>query len=79
MVNIASRIFFLITATISTYMALVDNVGEITRPVSDQSVIDSVAGSVAMLLVLYAYYRMRDEGVEDGMTGFGGWYRGDDT
>ena len=64
-------IFFLITATISTYMALVDNVGEITRPVSDQSVIDSVAGPVAMLLVLYSYYRMRDEGVEDGMTGFG--------
>ena len=52
-------------------MALVDNVGEITRPVSDQSVIDSVASPVAMLLVLYAYYRMRDEGVEDGMTGFG--------
>ena len=64
-------IFFLITATISTYMALVDNVGEITRPVSDQSVIDSLAGPVAMLLVLYAYYRMRDEGVEDGMTGYG--------
>jgi hypothetical protein len=64
-------IFFLITATISTYMALVDNVGEISRPVSDQSVLDSVAGPVAMLLVLFAYYRMRDEGVEDGMTGYG--------
>ena len=24
-----------------------------------------------MLLVLFAYYRMRDEGVEDGMTGYG--------
>ena len=64
-------IFFLITATISTYMALVDNVGEISRPVSDQSVLDSVAGPLAMLLVLFAYYRMRDEGVEDGMTGYG--------
>ena len=64
-------IFFLITATISTYMGLVDNVGEISRPVSDQSVLDSVAGPLAMLLVLFAYYRMRDEGVEDGMTGFG--------
>ena len=64
-------IFFLITATISTYMALVDNVGEISRPVSDQSVLDSVAGPLAMLLVLLAYYRMRDEGVEDGMTGYG--------
>mgnify|MGYP007000377271 len=48
-----------------------DNVGEIARPVSDQSVIDGVAGPVAMLLVLFAYYRMRDEGVEDGMTGYG--------
>ncbi|MBT85924.1 MAG: hypothetical protein CMA62_00150 [Euryarchaeota archaeon] len=64
-------IFFLITATISTYMGLVDNVGEISRPVSDQSVLDSVAGPLAMLLVLFAYYRMRDEGVEDGMTGYG--------
>ena len=64
-------IFFLITATISTYMALVDNVGEISRPVSEQSVLDSVAGPLAMLLVLFAYYRMRDEGVEDGMTGYG--------
>jgi len=64
-------IFFLITATISTYMGLVDNVGEISRPVSDQSVLDSVAGPLAMLLVLFAYYRMRGEGVEDGMTGYG--------
>ena len=52
-------------------MALLDNVGEIARPVSEQSEIDGVAGPVAMLLVLFAYYRMRDEGVEDGMTGYG--------
>ena len=64
-------IFFLIAATVSTYMALMDNVGEISRPVSDQFVLDSVAGPLAMLLVLFAYYRLRDEGVEDGMTGYG--------
>ena len=50
-------IFFLITATISTYMALVDNVGEISRPVSDQSVLDSVAGPLRCFWYCLLYYR----------------------
>ena len=32
---------------------------------------DAVAGPLSLLLILFAYYRLRPEGVEDGMT-YGG-------
>ncbi len=61
-------IFFLLATTILNYVSLVDNAGaEVIRPVSDQLTIDSLTGPLALLLVLFSYYRLRDEGIEDGM------------
>ena len=61
-------IFFLIASLINSYVSLVDNVGaEVHRPVSDQLTMDWLAGPLALLLVLFAYYRLRDEGIEEGM------------
>jgi hypothetical protein len=61
-------IFFTLAVVISNYTYLVGNIGEVARPVSDQSTMDALTGPLALLLLLFAYYRMRDEGVEDGMT-----------
>ena len=61
-------IFFLLATLINSYVSLVDNVGaEVHRPVSEQLTMDWLTGPLALLLVLFAYYRLRDEGIEDGM------------
>ena len=62
-------IFFTLAATIQTYISYVDD--EVRRTITDQTIQDAVAGPLALLLTLFAYYRLRPEGIEDGMT-YGG-------
>tara|TARA_B100000575_G_scaffold294203_1_gene308634 strand:+ start:605 stop:1618 length:1014 start_codon:yes stop_codon:yes gene_type:complete len=62
-------IFFTLAATIQTYISYVDD--EVRRTITDQTIQDAVAGPFALLLTLFAYYRLRPEGIEDGMT-YGG-------
>ena len=57
--------FAWIAATISTYVGLV--AGNV-RNISDGNKIDIIAGPLVMLLVLLSYYRLKHEGMEDGMT-----------
>ena len=59
-------IFFTLAATIQSYVSYVDN--EARRAITDQTIQDAVAGPLALLLILFAYYRLRPEGIEDGMT-----------
>ena len=69
MVNNSSWNFLYLAATIQTYISYVDD--EVRRTITDQTIQDAVAGPLALLLTLFAYYRLRPEGIEDGMT-YGG-------
>ena len=59
-------IFALLAATIQSYVSYVDD--EARRTITDATIQDAVAGPLALLLVLFSYYRLRPEGIEDGMT-----------
>ncbi len=64
-------IFWLMAVVISNYVWFLDNLDlsdTLARPVTDQSTMDGITGPVAMSLLLLAYYRLRSEGIEDGMT-----------
>ena len=58
-------IFAFMTIVISTYVGLV--IGD-ARTTSDLQKMDLVVGPVVMLLTMLAYFRLRDEGMEEGMT-----------
>ena len=60
--------FAFITATVSTYIALV---ADTARNASDANQMDALTGGAVMLLVLISYFRLKDEGMEDGMTFMG--------
>tara|TARA_B100000575_G_C23131776_1_gene656613 strand:+ start:1510 stop:2526 length:1017 start_codon:yes stop_codon:yes gene_type:complete len=64
-------LFFTLAVVMNNYTYWASNIGEASRPVSDQFVMDSATGPLAMLLLLISYYRLRDEGVEEGMTIYG--------
>ena len=66
--------FAWIAVTISTYVGLV--AGNV-RNISDGNQMDIIAGPLVMLLVLLSYYRLKDEGMEDGMTIMGEPAEGD--
>ena len=57
--------FAFMTVVIATYVGLV--VGN-ARNASDLQQMDAVTGAVVMLLTMLAYFRLRDEGMEDNMT-----------
>ena len=59
-------IFALLAATIQSYVSYVDD--EARRTITDATIQDAVAGPLALLLVLFSYYRLRPEGIEDGMA-----------
>ena len=59
-------IFALLAAAIQSYVSYVDD--EARRTITDATIQDAVAGPLALLLVLFSYYRLRPEGIEDGMT-----------
>ena len=57
--------FAFMTIVIANYVGLVvDN----ARNASDMQQMDAVVGPVVMLLTMLAYFRLRDEGMEDNMT-----------
>jgi len=60
--------FAFITVTISIFVGLI--VGN-ARNISDQNQLDAMTGAVVMLLVLISYFRLKGEGVEDGITFMG--------
>ena len=60
--------FAFITATVSTFVALVAGTA---RNTSDANQMDALTGGAVMLLVLISYFRLNDEGMEDGMTFMG--------
>ena len=60
--------FAFITVTISIFVGLIAGNA---RNVSDQNQLDAMTGAVVMLLVLISYFRLKREGVEDGITFFG--------
>tara|TARA_Y100000766_G_C18916250_1_gene611718 strand:+ start:8594 stop:9634 length:1041 start_codon:yes stop_codon:yes gene_type:complete len=57
-----------IAATVSTYVGLVAG---LARTTSDANQMDVLTIPVVMLLVLISYFRLKDEGMEDGMTFMG--------
>lgn len=57
--------FAFMTLVIATYVGLI--VGT-ARNVSDLQQMDAATGAVVMLLTMLAYFRLRDEGMEDNMT-----------
>ena len=61
-------IFAFITATASTYIALIAGTA---RNASDANQMDAITGAVVMLLVLISYFRLKGEGMEDGVTFMG--------
>jgi len=70
-------IFAMLAVTIQNYMAYADP-DEATRTLSESTLQDSVAGPLALLLILFVYYRLRPEGIEDGMTRNGEEFSADD-
>ena len=60
--------FAFITATVSTYIALI---ADTARNVSEANQMDALTGGAVMLLILISYFRLKDEGMEDGMTFMG--------
>ena len=56
---------------IQNYVGYASATEEARRAITDATIQDAVAGPLALLLVLFAYYRLRPEGIEDGMT-YGG-------
>tara|TARA_B100000530_G_scaffold76326_1_gene45684 strand:+ start:1121 stop:2128 length:1008 start_codon:yes stop_codon:yes gene_type:complete len=63
-----------IAVTVSIYVGLV--AGNV-RNISDGNQMDIIAAPLVMLLVLLSYYRLKDEGMEDGMTVLGEPAEGD--
>ena len=57
--------FAFISVTIGTYMGMLAGTA---RTISDGNQMDAIAGPLVMLLVLISYFRLRPEGMEDGMT-----------
>ena len=62
-------LFAFLTVTIANYFGFV--FGPI-RQFSEQNEMDAISGPATMLIFLLVYLRLRDEGIEDGMT-----YRGE--
>jgi hypothetical protein len=60
--------FAFITATVSTYIALIANTA---RKASEANQMDALTGGAVMLLILISYFRLKDEGMEDDMTFMG--------
>ena len=60
--------FAFITATASLYIALIAGTA---RNASEANQMDALTGAVVMLLVLISYFRLKGEGMEDGMTFMG--------
>ena len=58
-------LFAFISVTIGTYTGMLAGTA---RTVSDGNQMDALAGPLVMLLVAIAYFRLRSEGMEDGMT-----------
>ena len=58
-------LFAFISVTIGTYTGMLAGTA---RTVSDGNQMDALAGPLVMLLVAIAYFRLRPEGMEDGMT-----------
>lgn len=58
-------LFAFISVTIGTYMGMLAGTA---RTISDGNQMDVLTGPVVMLLVAIAYFRLRPEGMEDGMT-----------
>ena len=54
-----------VSATVTTYIGLVAG---LARTTSDANKMDVLTIPLVMLLVLISYYRLKDEGMEDGMT-----------
>ena len=57
--------FAFITATVSTYIALI---ADTARNASEANQMDALTGGAVMLLILISYFRLKNEGVEDDMT-----------
>ena len=53
------------SVTVTTYIGLVAG---LARTTSDANKMDVLTIPLVMLLVLISYYRLKDEGMEDGMT-----------
>ena len=60
--------FAFITATVSTYIALI---ADTARNTSEANQMDALTGGAVMLLILISYFRLKDEGMEDDMTFMG--------
>ena len=60
--------FAFITATVSTYVALI---ADTARNASEANQMDALTGGAVMLLILISYFRLKDEGMEDDMTFMG--------
>ncbi len=60
--------FAFITATASLYIGLIAGTA---RNASEANQMDALTGAVVMLLVLISYFRLKGEGMEDGMTFMG--------
>ena len=54
-----------IAATVTTYIGLVAG---LARTTSDANKMDVLTIPLVMLLVVISYFRLKDEGMEDGMT-----------
>ena len=61
-------IFAFLTIVIATYVGFVSGIG---RNGSDLQKMDAIVGPVVMLLTMLTYFRLKDEGMEDGMTMMG--------
>jgi len=60
--------FAFITATVSTYVALI---ADTARNASEANQMDALTGGAVMLLILISYFRLKNEGMEDNMTFMG--------
>jgi hypothetical protein len=60
--------FAFLTVVIATYVGFVSGVG---RNGSDFQKMDAIVGPIVMLLTMIAYFRLKDEGMEDNMTMMG--------
>jgi hypothetical protein len=57
--------FAFLTVVIATYVGFVSGLG---RAGSDLQKMDAIVGPVVMLLTMITYFRLKDEGMEDGLT-----------
>ena len=57
-----------VSVTVTSFIGLVAGVA---RTTSDTNQMDILTAPAVMLLVLISYYRLKDEGMEDGMTYMG--------